>query len=176
MTVDFAGPTVTSDGGLLLLKQTETKLNLLSRLALCFRDARDPTRVQHSVAELLSQRVFGLALGYEDLNDHDRLSHDPLLGAMAGKTDQRASLAGKSTLNRLELSTEEVTRYKKISCDTAAIDRLLVDVFQEAHSVAPAQIVLDLDSTDLPLYGHQEQRFFHGFGALQNRPVSVRQN
>lgn len=163
MTVDFAGPTVTSDGGLLLLKQTEMKLNLLSRLALCFRDARDPTRVQHSVAELLSQRVFGLALGYEDLNDHDRLRHDPLLGAMAGKTDQQASLAGKSTLNRLELSTDEVTRYKKISCDTAAIDRLLVDVFLEAHSVAPAQIVLDLDSTDLPLYGHQEQRFFHGY-------------
>ena len=151
MTVDFAGPMATSDGGLRRLKQTETKLNLLSRLALCFRDARDPTRVQHPVAELLSQRVFGLALGYEDLNDHDRLRHDPLLGAMAGKSDQRASLAGKSTLNRLELSTEEVTRYKKISCDTAAIDRLLVDVFLEEHSVAPAQIVLDLDSTDLPL-------------------------
>ncbi len=134
MTVDFAGPTVTSDGGLLLLKQTEAKLNLLSRLA----------------------------LGYEDRNEHDRLRHDPLLGAMAGKTDQRASLAGNSTLNRLELSTEEVTRDKKISCDTAALDRLLVDVFLEAHSVVPAQIVLDLDSTDLPLYAHQEQRCFHG--------------
>ena len=96
MTVDFAGPTVTSDGGLLLLKRTELQLNLLSRLALCFRDARDPTRVQHPVAEPLSQRVFGLALGYECRNDHDRLRHDPLLGAMAGKIDQRASLAGKA--------------------------------------------------------------------------------
>ncbi|MCX6606328.1 MAG: transposase [Acidobacteria bacterium] len=93
LTVDFAGPTVTSDGGLLLLKQTETKLNLLCRLAFCFRDVRDPTRVQHSVAERLSQRVFGLALGDEDLNDHDRLRHDPSLGAIAGRTDQGASLA-----------------------------------------------------------------------------------
>ena len=120
-------------------------------------------RVQHSVAELLSQRVFSLALGYEDLNDHDRLRHDPLLGAVSGKADKTKLLAGKSTLNRLELSTKEATRYKKISCDTQAIDRLLIDVFLEAHPVAPAQIVLDLDSTDLPLHGHQEQRFFHGY-------------
>jgi len=161
--VDFAGPTLTSDGGLLLLKQTDTKLNLLSRLAHCFRDARDPLRVQHSVAELLSQRVYSLAMGYEDLNDHDRLRHDPLLGAVSGKADKQKLLAGKSTLNRLELSTEQATRYKKIFCDTPAIDRLLVDVFLEAHPVAPAQIILDLDSTDLPLYGHQEQRFFHGY-------------
>jgi len=161
--VDFAGPTLTSDGGLLLLKQTDTKLNLLSRLAHCFRDARDPLRVQHSVAELLSQRVYSLAMGYEDLNDHDRLRHDPLLGAVSGKADKQKFLAGKSTLNRLELSTEQATRYKKIFCDTPAIDRLLVDVFLEAHPVAPAQIILDLDSTDLPLYGHQEQRFFHGY-------------
>ena len=163
IAVDFAGPTLTSDGGLLLLKQTDTKLNLLSRLAHCFRDARDPLRVQHSVAELLSQRVYSLAMGYEDLNDHDRLRHDPLLGAVSGKADKQKLLAGKSTLNRLELSTEQATRYKKIFCDTQAIDRLLVDVFLEAHPVAPAQIILDLDSTDLPLYGHQEQRFFHGY-------------
>ncbi len=163
MSADFVGPTLTSDGGLHLLKQTETKLNLFSRLARCFRDGRDPLRVQHSVAELLAQRVYGLALGYEDLNDHDRLRHDPLLGAVSGKSDQRKLLAGKSTLNRLELSTEEVSRYKKISCDTPAIDRLLVDVFLEAHPVAPAQITLDLDSTDLTLHGHQEARFFHGY-------------
>lgn len=160
---DFSGPNTSSDGGALLLRQTASKLNLLPRLAACFTDRRDQRYVHHSVEEMLAQRVYALALGYEDLNDHDHLRHDPLLSLLAGKADLTQPLAGKSTLNRLELSTPEANRYKKIEADPAAIDRLAVDLFVEAHSQPPARIVLDLDATDLPLYGQQEQRFFHGY-------------
>jgi hypothetical protein len=160
---DFSGPATTSDGGALLLRQTATKLNLLPRLAACFRDHRDPRYVQHPIEQMLAQRIYGLALGYEDLNDHDQWRHDPLLGLLAGKRHPQQPLAGKSTLNRLELSTPEPTRYKKIDSDPDAIDRLLLDLFLEAFPQPPRQIVLDLDATDLPLHGHQEQRFFHGY-------------
>lgn len=160
---DFTGPTTTSDGGALLLRQTAIKLNLMPRLAACFQDRRDQRYVQHGLEELLSQRVYGLALGYEDLNDHDQWRHDPLLGVLTGKQQPQRSAAGKSTLNRLELGTREANRYSKIDVDTAAIDHLLVDLFVESFATAPARIVLDLDATDLPLHGHQEDRFFHGY-------------
>lgn len=160
---DFTGPATTSDGGALLLRQTASKLNLMPRLAACFRDGRDQRYVRHTVEELVSQRVYGLALGYEDLNDHDQWRHDPLLGVLIGKLQTQRSAAGKSTLNRLELGTREANRYSKIEVDTTAIDRLLVDLFVEAYATAPTRIVLDLDATDLPLHGHQEQRFFHGY-------------
>ena len=160
----FDGGTMTSDAGALLLRQTDRRLNLLPRLAACFDDRRQPWLISHTVPELVAQRVYALALGYEDLSDHDQLRDDPLLGVLSGK--RRAGqqpLAGKSTLNRLELSTEEPSRYKKVHYREAAIDELLTKVFLEAHIEAPERIVLDLDTTDLPLHGHQEGRFFHGY-------------
>jgi len=136
---------------------------MIERFAGCFRDHRVPDLVEHSVARLVGQRVFGLALGYEDLIDHDELRHNPVMAVLAGKLAAKradcAPLAGKSTLNRLELSRPEPTRYHKISDDAAAIEGLFVD----AHAAAPAQITLDLDATDDPLHGHQEERFFHGY-------------
>ncbi len=134
-------------------------MDLVRRLGGCFRDARDPRFVEHSVATLVGQRVFGVALGCEDLNDHDELRHDPLMAVLAGKLEARrddcAPVAGKSTLNRLERSREIATRYHKISHDPAAIEALFVDLFLEAHAKAPKEIVLDLDATDDPLHGHQ---------------------
>jgi hypothetical protein len=160
----FDGGTMTSDGGVLLLRETDRRLHVLPRLAACFRDGRSAGYVSHTVQELVAQRVYGLALGYEDLSDHDQLRHDPLLAVVSGKRAAGEDrLAGKSTLNRLELSTGEADRYKKIECRTEAIDELLVEVFLEAHAEAPERIVLDLDVTDLTLHGHQEGRFFHGY-------------
>jgi hypothetical protein len=160
----FDGGTMTSDAGALLLRQTDRRLNLLSRLAACFEDRRNPAYISHTVPELVSQRVYGLALGYEDLSDHDQLRQDPLLGLLSGKQELgEQPLAGKSTLNRLELSTEQPSRYKKIRYRREAIDELLVAVFIEAYATPPEQIVIDLDVTDLPLHGHQESRFFHGY-------------
>ena len=160
----FDGGTMTSDGGALLLRQTDQRLDLLPRMAACFEDHRNPGLIWHSVRELVSQRVYGLALGYEDLNDHDQLREDPLLAVLSGKRRVgEEALAGKSTLNRLELSTETPSRYKKIHCRLEAIDALWTAVFLEAHPTPPARIVLDLDTTDLPLEGHQEGRFFHGY-------------
>jgi hypothetical protein len=160
----FDGGTTTSDGGGLLLRATDQRLNLLPRLAQCFLDGRDATRIEHSVAEMVSQRVYGLALGYEDLNDHEQLRQDPMLKLLAGQPDLEAPLAGKSTLNRLELSTGTPDRYKKITFWKASIDELLVDVFLEAHrNWCPREIVLDVDTTDVALHGRQEGRFFHGY-------------
>jgi hypothetical protein len=164
VTARFDGGAMTSDAGSLLLRQTDRRINLLDRLAQCFDDHRKPWLVQHSVREMVAQRVYGLALGYEDLSDHDQLREDPLLGVLSGKRSAgEVALAGKSTLNRLELSTGKPDRYKKIHCRQEAIDQLLVEVFLEAHEQAPERIVLDLDVTDLPLHGHQEGRFFHGY-------------
>ncbi|MGD8385340.1 MAG: IS1380 family transposase [Lysobacterales bacterium] len=160
----FDGGTMSSDAGGLLLRQTDRRLNLLPRLAGCFQDGRDARYTKHQVAEMVAQRVYGLALGYEDLSDHDELRKDPLLGVLSGK--KRAGeedLAGKSRLNRLELSTNTADRYKKIHYRQEAIDELLTQVFVEARETAPEEIVLDLDVTDLPLHGHQEGRFFHGY-------------
>ncbi len=167
VVVEFDGEALTSDEGGLLLGAADRRLDLVRRLAGCFRDARDPRLVEHSVATLVGQRVFGIALCYEDLNDHDELRHDSLMAAPAGNLQASRSdcalAAGKSTLNRLELSREIATRYDKISHDPAAIEALFVDLFLEAHARAPRQIVLDLDATDDPLHGHQEGRFFHGY-------------
>lgn len=155
---------MTSDAGALLLRETNRRLNLLGRLAACFEDRRQPWLISHSVEEMVSQRVYGLALGYEDLNDHDQLREDPLLGVLSGKRlVSQAPLAGKSTLNRLELGGEQPSRYKKIHCREQAIDELLTKLFLEAHAAPPERVVLDLDTTDLELHGHQEGRFFHGY-------------
>ncbi len=159
----FDGGTISSDGGAFLLRQTDQRLNLLPRLAECFLDGRNPDLVEHSVREMLSQRVYGLALGYEDLNDHEQLRKDPVFGVLAGREDLDAPLAGKSTLNRMELGAGAQDRYKKITFWKEAIDELLVQVFLESHPTAPEEIVLDVDTTDLPLHGHQEGRFFHGY-------------
>ena len=163
----FDGGTITSDAGALLLGAADRVIRLVERFAACFTDARRPDLIEHGVGTLIGQRVFGIALGYEDLNDHDHLRHDPAMAVLAGKLAARRSdcapLAGKSTLNRLELSRPEPTRYHKIAHDGAAIEGLFVNLFLEAHKSAPKQIVLDLDATDDPIHGHQEGRFFHGY-------------
>jgi len=159
----FDGGTISSDGGAVLLRQTDHRLDLLPRLAQCFLDGRDPDRVQHSVQEMISQRVYGLALGYEDINDHEQLRSDPLFSVLAGREELEKPLAGKSTLNRLELGDGTEDRYKKITFWKQGIDELLVEVFIESQERTPEQIVLDVDTTDLPLHGQQEGRFFHGY-------------
>ncbi len=177
VVADFAGGSITSDAGALLLDKTEQAIDLLRRAAECFVDHRDPDLIEHTVEQLLRQRVFALALGYEDLNDHDELSRDPLLAAVVGKCeptgqarrsrrDRGRPLAGKSTLNRLELTAENAdaaSRYKKIVLDFEAMRSLFVDIFLEAYDTPPEQIVIDLDATDDPLHGQQEGRFFHGY-------------
>ena len=163
----FDGGLVSSDAGALLLKSTDQAIGLIERFAGCFHDERRRELIEHEVATLVGQRVFAIALGYEDLNDHDELRHDPLMAVLAGKLTPRregcAPVAGKSTLNRLELSKLEPTRYHKISHNPTAINHLLVDVFLESHARAPKEIVLDFDATDDPLHGEQEGRFFHGY-------------
>lgn len=158
----FSAGQVSTDGGALLLRQADRKIDMLGRLAACFIDRRSPLLVTHKLGEMLSQRIYGLALGYEDLNDHEQLRHDPLMGLLAGRRRLEDPLAGKSTLNRLEL-TGGSARYHKIDYAPEKIDALLLDLFVESHPQAPAQIVLDLDATDIPLYGHQPERFFHGY-------------
>jgi hypothetical protein len=158
----FTAGHVSSDGGALLLREVEGKINLLGRLAGCFHDGRTPLLVKHQVPEMLAQRIYGLALGYEDLNDHEQLRSDPLLGVLSGKRELEEPLAGKSTLNRLELAGR-TARYHKISYSADKIDQLLVDIYLESHATAPERIVLDLDATDIPIYGHQPERFFHGY-------------
>jgi Transposase DDE domain group 1 len=175
--VDFDGGDITSDGGGLLLRQTERLTGVIRQFAACFIDHRDPSRIEHTVEELVAQRVYALALGYEDLNDHDDLRCDPLLATVVGKTDPTGhtrprrrdhgkALAGKSTLNRLELTpvgADKDSRYKKITCRTRDVERLFVDLFLQAHARPPERIVLDLDATDDPIHGRQLGRFFHGY-------------
>jgi len=164
----FDGGALTSDAGALLLGATDRAINLVGRLAGCFKDARKAELIEHEVATLVGQRVFAMALGYEDLNDHDDLRHDPVMAILAGKLSAGrpdcAPVAGKSTLNRLELSQPKPSRYHKISHDGGAIEALFVDLFLEAHGKrAPKEIILDLDATDDPIHGDQEGRFFHGY-------------
>jgi len=163
----FDGGEVTSDAGALLLGATDRAIGLVTRFAACFADGRARSQVEHSVAAMVAQRVFGIALGYEDIVDHDQLRHDPVLAALAGKLTARrkncAPLAGKSTLNRLEHAPLAPSRYHKIGHNVAAIEGLFVDLFVEAHKTPPTEIILDLDATDDPLHGHQEGRFFHGY-------------
>jgi hypothetical protein len=167
VVASFDGGRITSEAGALLLGATDKVLGLTRRLAGCFKDSRNQLFTEHAVQTLVMQRIAGIALGYEDLNDHDQLRHDPVMAVLANKlTASRADcapLAGKSTLNRLELSKAGPTRYNKIAADTHAIERLFVDLFLDAHAKAPSQITLDLDATDDPLHGHQEGRFFHGY-------------
>ncbi len=174
---DFDGGDISSDGGVLLLRQTEELTGVIRQFAACFTDHRDPNRIEHSLEHLIAQRIYALALGYEDLNDHDDLRYDPLLAAVVGKLDptgksrQRPrdrgkALAGKSTLNRLELTpvaADKDSRYKKITCQTRDVERLLATLFLQAHDQPPERIVLDLDATDDPVHGHQLGRFFHGY-------------
>ena len=163
----FDGGAITTEGGGLLLREVEKRIGIVRQFAACFRDYRNPDLIEHSVEELVAQRVYGLALGYEDLNDHEELRKDPLLAVLVEKSDPVGEvLAGKSTLNRLELTPATASakaRYKKIVADHAAVDRLFVDVFLAAHPQAPQQIILDLDATDDPLHGNQEGGFFHGY-------------
>jgi len=163
----FDGGRMSSDAGGLLLGATDRVIGLIDRFAGCFVDHRDPALIEHEVRTLVGQRVFGLALGYEDLNDHDVLRFDPVMATLAGKLEAKrrdcAPVAGKSTLNRLELSQPLPTLYHKISYEAAAVEALFVTLFMEAHRTPPSQIVLDLDATDDPLHGHQEGRFFHGY-------------
>ena len=177
VVADFDGGRISSDGGLLLLREVAQRSGLLERFAGCFNDYRDPRLIEHQVAELIAQRVLALAQGYEDLNDHDTLRDDPLLALAAGKQDligtQRVrardrghALAGKSTLNRLErtpLQLKPKERYTKIVYDAVAIEALFTDDFIRAQPQPPEQLVLDLDATDDPLHGQQEGRFFHGY-------------
>jgi Transposase DDE domain group 1 len=163
----FDGGAITSDAGALLLGTTDRAIGLVDRLAACFTDYRKPELIEHRVATLVGQRVFGIALGYEDLNDHDELRRDPVMAVLAGKLEAGrancAPVAGKSTLNRLELSRQTATRYHKIAADPYAIESLFVTLFLEAYKTPPEEIILDIDATDDPLHGHQEGRFFHGY-------------
>ena len=181
----FDGGDITSDGGVLVLKKLEEKTAIVRRFAACFEDYRKSDQIEHPLLDLIGQRVFGLALGYEDLNDHDELRSDPMLAVALGKDDvmgqqrRRAqdrgkALAGKSTLNRLEWTAPDYSgnprqsgsnkpETKKITVDPESIDALLVDLFLEAHAQTPEQIILDLDATDDKVYGQQEGRFYHGY-------------
>jgi len=170
----FDAEHASSDGGVLLLRELEQRTGWLARFAGGFMDRRDASRVEHTIAELVTQRVLGIALGYEDLNDHDRLRDDALFALASGKRDlvgatrvrardRGHALAGKSTLQRLEHGRSEATRYQRIDHDPAALERQFVECFLDAHAQAPERIVLDLDATDDPLHGHQEGRFFHGY-------------
>jgi hypothetical protein len=167
VVADFGGGAMTSDAGALLLGATDRTIGLLDRFAACFVDGRAAGRVEHAVRTLVGQRVLGIALGYEDLIDHDELRRDPVLATVLGKLEARrascAPLAGKSTLNRLEHAPAGDHRYRKIAHDPAAIERLFVKLFLDAHATPPKEIVLDLDATDDPIHGRQEGRFFHGY-------------
>ncbi len=173
----FDGGKISSDAGGVLLREVEKRTDILERLAGCFRDYRNEERIEHSVGSLIRQRVYGMALGYEDLNDHDSLRHDVVMGLLSEKhdpsgrdrvreQDQGKAIAGKSTLNRLELTPEdanEKSRYKKIVAEGEKIDELMVAVFIESYQSAPSEVVLDVDATDDPLYGNQEGKYFHGY-------------
>jgi hypothetical protein len=155
---------MTSDAGALLLREADLRMNLVPRFSQCFLDGRDPALIEHSVEQMLAQRVYALALGYEDLADHEQLRNDPLLRMLAGKAEpDTQALAGKSTLNRLELGDGKPDRYKKITFWRDAIDDLLGDLLLEAHADPPEEIVLDIDTTDFAIHGEQEGRFYHGY-------------
>lgn len=173
----FDGGQLSTDSGGLLLRETEKHLNLFNRLSACFTDHRQADAVEHPVSRLLKQRIYGLALGYEDLNDHDELRHDPLLATLCDhsdpegkqrlhKRDRGKALAGKSTLNRLELTPSHAnaqSRYQKIVADHAAMDTLLVDLFLESRKKAPKRLILDMDATDDKIHGDQEGRHFNKY-------------
>ena len=164
----FDGGALSSDAGALLLRQTDRAIGLFARVAACFVDHRAADLTVHGLPAMVGQRITGIALGYEDIDDHDELRHDPVLALLSDrletKRDDCAALAGKSTLNRLEHAPMGApTRYHKIGHDAGAMEDLFVDLYLEAHERAPQRIILDLDATDDPIHGHQEGRFFHGY-------------
>lgn len=178
VVADFEAGDVTSDAGLLLLREVDLGLKIISRAALAFTDGRDPARIEHTLEELLRQRVFAIAAGHEDLADHDSLRFDPLFAVVSGKKEPTGAsrrqkknrivaCAGKSTLNRLELSPDlpvhQSERYHKISWSKEVLDELFLSVFLASYREVPGEIILDLDATDDPLHGQQEGRFFHGY-------------
>jgi hypothetical protein len=177
VVADFSGGAVTSDAGGLLVREVAEGSRILERFAACFDDYRNADQIEHSVVELVSQRVYGIALGYEDINDHEDLRRDPLLATLVGKRDPTGAgrirerdrgypLAGKSTLNRLELApagVESRHRYHKIVCQPEKVERFFVDAFLDAYTTPPGRIILDFDATDDPLHGEQEGRFFHAY-------------
>jgi hypothetical protein len=177
VVAQFDGGTITSDGGAMLLAEIDRERRMVERFAACFADHRDPEQVEHSLVDLLRQRIYGLCLGYEDLLDHDQLRRDPLLATAVGKTDpvgqdrprkrdRGCALAGKSTLQRLEgspVAADAESRYKKIPLSIAKAEALLVDWFLESFVEPPDEIVLDFDATDTTIHGHQLGRFFHGY-------------
>jgi len=177
ISATFDGGTITTDGGALLLRETERLTGIIAGFAKCFTDHRDPDLIEHTVEQLIAQRIYALALGYEDLNDHDTLRHDPLLAVLAGKDDPTGNdrirerdkgkaLAGKSTLNRLELTpvrANSSSRYKKITINRKMVDEFFVNVFIRSYDKAPERIIIDLDATDDTIHGEQSGRFFHGY-------------
>ena len=170
-----AGGTLTSDGGAVLLREVERVTGILLGFAACFRDGRDPARIRDAVGALVRHRVYGPALGYENLHDRERLRHDPLLAVLADADDLTVPLAGKRTLNRLELSAAAIgatERYKTIAVDHAAVDPRFLNVFVAVHATPPTELVRDLDATDDPVHGQQDGRFFHGFhGHYRSSPL-----
>lgn len=174
---DFSGGHISSDGGALLLREADHLLNLTEQLSDCFIDYRDQERIEHSVRELIAQRVYGLVLGYEDLNDHDTLSRDPLLATVVGKQDPQGEhrrsnkdrgvgAASASTLGRVERSKEDAdftSRYEKVVCDFDKLRRTFVKMFIDSFEQVPERLILDVDPTDIELHGNQEQRFYHGY-------------
>jgi hypothetical protein len=172
VVVNFQGGQVTSDAGLSLIAEIDRKLQITSQFAQCFQDYRQPNRIAHSIESLIKQRIYGLVMGYEDLNDHEELRHDPMfalaLGKRIGVEDEPAILAGKSTLNRLEHCPEDVeqgadSRYHKIGHSSEEIESLFVNIFLKSYSKEPRQIILDLDVTDDLVHGNQEQVFFNTY-------------
>lgn len=168
VTASFDGGAITSNAGAVLLRQIDSRIGLSRQLAACFTDARNQEQIEHSLETLVAQRIHGIALGYEDLNDHDELRHDPVVGLLSGKLEARrtdcAVLAGKSTLNRLEHAPRDNNdRYRRIAVNDDALKQLFVNLFIQANKTAPRRLVLDLDATDDPVHGNQEERFFHGY-------------
>jgi Transposase DDE domain group 1 len=169
---DFSGGQITSDGGLILISEVDRYYRISEQFAACFSDQRDPSRIQHQLSDLIAQRLYGLVQGYEDLNDHEQLRHDPLFGIAVGKLESHharcAPLAGKSTLNRLEQALHVATdlgqeRYVKFTVNPEAIEHLFVQLFMAQTQTPPRQIILDLDVTDDPVHGSQEQAAFNGY-------------
>lgn len=166
----FDGGAITSNGGALLLRNADRAIGLTARVARCVRDYRTAQSVVHRLETLLAQRIHAIALGHEDINDHDELRHDPVLALLSDtlepKRGKRATLAGKSTLQRLEQAAATggaATRYHKFEIDKAGLAQVFLDLYVAAHKSAPKRIILDLDATDDPLHGHQEGRFYHGY-------------